>query len=165
MPRYGDSTTSCGDTSTFEGLLKLRPRSGTNTTFSKAKLPEIAELDDFSRLQRFLKRPLSFGGASALLAVGLGTILVSNKNKRKMETERDETLKRRETEVDEAELQRDEKLLRIEKMVAQPKSVAMVVRADEIMGKKSILQVLVQERDGWFWKGRQRVLRVKGDTE
>jgi hypothetical protein len=145
--------------------LRICTASNISNPAVQTKIPNMAELDRFSRFQRFLRKPLSFGGAFGLFAVGLGIILGANHNKLKRKTERDERSQRRETAMDKVERERDERLLRIEKMVAQPRSIAMIVRAEEIRGKESILEVLVQERNGWFWKGRERVLRVKEDAE
>jgi hypothetical protein len=39
----------------------------------------------------------------------------------------------------------------------------MVARADEVKGKKN-LEVLVKKEDGWFWKDRERVLRLKKEV-
>jgi len=75
----------------------------------QTKIPNMAELDDFSCFQRFLRKPLSFGGAFGLFAAGLGIILASSHSKLKIEIERDERLKRREAAAGKVHIERDER--------------------------------------------------------
>jgi hypothetical protein len=152
IPCHRESIAHHFKSRTFE-FPQLDPRICTASNIShpavQTKIPNIAELDRFSRFQRFLRKPFSFGGAFGLFAVALGIILGANHNKLKRKTERDERWQRREIAMEKVERESDERLLRIEKMVAQPKSTAIVVRADEIREKESILEYLVQERNGW----------------
>ena len=40
-------------------------------------------------------------------------------------------------------------------------NVAMVVRVGELKEKKEHMEVLIRKKNGWFWRGRQRLLRMK----
>jgi hypothetical protein len=51
----------------------------------------------------------------------------------------------------------------LRRWLLKPRNVAMVARADEVKGKKN-LEVLVKKEDGWFWKDRERVLRLKKEV-
>jgi hypothetical protein len=79
----------------------------------------MMESDDLARFRNFLKRPLGFGGSLGLILLGVGILL-----------------------------SRRDKVAEIEKMVKERKSVAMVVRADEIRGKEKNMEVLVKEGNG-----------------
>jgi hypothetical protein len=145
----------CKEPNTVPTSQRLSLEASTNTSspyhISKLVMLKTSEIDDLVRFQRFLKRPLSFGGGFALFAAGVAIVLASNSNqmihiKRELEW-----------------WDRDEWLQRIEKIISQPRNVAMVAKAGKVKGKKN-LEVLVQEEDGWFWKGRERVLRVKNEV-
>jgi hypothetical protein len=57
-----------------------------------------------------------------------------------------------------------ERLERVEKMT----NVAMAVRVDGLKGKGEHMEVLIQEKNGWFWRGESFALaegRDEGDEE
>jgi hypothetical protein len=101
----------CKELNTVPTSQRASLEASTNTSspyhISKSVIPKTPEIDDLVRFQRFLKRPLSFGGGFALFAAGVAIVLASNSN-RMIHIKR---------ELDWWD--RDEWLQRIEKMVAQ----------------------------------------------
>lgn len=116
----------------------------------------MTELHDFARFQRYLRRPLSFGSGFALFALGLGAVRIRPASN---QAAQDQTKIKLQAERDEKPVQR------VEEMVNKPKSFMMVARADEVRGRRKSLDVIAGEKEGWFWKGRERVLRVKKGPE
>ena len=154
MSYHGESITMNAEGITITTRDGVRTYSGPSCSAHKGTAPEMAELDDFGRFQKFLKKPLSFGGGFALFALGVGILLVSNQNASSKYTTCHQDRVKVETE-------RDARLQRIEEMVTKPKSVRMVAGSEEVKGKEKNLEVMVREKDGWFWKGRDRVMRAK----